>query len=98
MNDTGIGGEVLIILLLVVANGVFAMSEIAVVSARKARLRTRAEGGDAGARVALELAEQPNRFLSTIQIASTLIRNLAGAYVGTTVAAPLGEDLALTPA
>src|SRR5690606_1303134 len=97
MNDTGIGGEVLIILLLVVANGVFAMSEIAVVSARKARLRTRAERGDAGARVALELAEQPNRFLSTIQIGITLIGILAGAYGGTTLAAPLGEYLARIP-
>ena len=97
MDDTGIGGEVLIILLLVVANGVFAMSEIAVVSARKARLRTRAERGDAGARVALELAEQPNRFLSTIQIGITLIGILAGAYGGTTLAAPLGEYLARIP-
>jgi putative hemolysin len=98
MDDTGIGGEVLIILLLVVANGVFAMSEIAVVSARKARLRTRAEAGDADARVALELAEQPNRFLSTIQIGITLIGILAGAYGGATLAAPLGEYLARVPA
>lgn len=98
MNDTGIGAEVLIILLLVVANGVFAMSEIAVVSARKERLRARADDGDAGARVALELAEEPNRFLSTIQIGITLIGILAGAYGGTTLAAQLAEYLAGIPA
>ena len=58
--------EVLVLLLLLVANGVFAMTEIAIVSARKPRLRRLAEQGDSRARTALELAESPNRFLSTV--------------------------------
>ncbi len=97
MNDTGIGAEVLILLLLIVANGVFAMSEIAVVSARKARLRSRADDGDAGARIALDLAENPNRLLSTVQIGITLIGIFAGAYGGATLAAPLGAYLERIP-
>lgn len=97
MSDTGIGAEVLIIVLLIVANGIFAMSEIAVVSARKARLRSRAEEGDAGARIALDLAENPNRLLSTVQVGITLIGIFAGAYGGATLAAPLGDYLERIP-
>jgi len=74
---TAIALEILFIILLLVANGVFAMSEIAVVTARKARLRQRADAGDAKARVALELANAPDRFLSTIQIGITLVGILA---------------------
>ncbi len=70
--------EILIVLLLIVANGVLSGSEMAVVSARRARLQTRAEAGDTGAAVALELAEKPDRFLSTVQIGITLIGILAG--------------------
>jgi putative hemolysin len=86
MFELGLGGEVLIILLLIMINGVFAMSEIAVISARKSRLRQRAEEGDSRARRALELAEHPNRFLSTAQIGITLVGIFAGAYGGATVA------------
>jgi magnesium and cobalt exporter, CNNM family len=82
--------EVVIIVLLILANGLFASSEMAVVSARKARLRRRAEAGDRGAAVALELAEDPNRFLSTVQIGITLVGTLAAAFGGAT----LGENLA----
>lgn len=82
--------EFLIILALVIANGVFAMSEIAVVSSRKARLQRLAEEGNAGAGKALALAEQPDRFLSTVQIGITLIGTLAGAFGG----ASLSSDLA----
>ena len=81
--------EVLIILLLVVANGVFAMSEIAIVSARKARLEQLANEGDARARAALELANAPGRFLSTVQVGITLIGVLAGAFGGATIAEQL---------
>jgi putative hemolysin len=81
--------EVIIIFLLLIANGVFAMAEIAVVSARKARLRRLAEQGNAKARIALELAESPNRFLSTVQIGITLVGIFAGAYGGATLATHL---------
>lgn len=75
-----IGLKILIIFALTVISGLFAMSEIAVVSARKSRLQQRAQQGQAGARVALELAGSPNRFLSTIQIGISLIAILSGSY------------------
>ena len=65
--------EILIVFLLLVANGVFAMAEIAIVSARKARLQQLADTGDARARAALELATHPNQFLATVQIGITLV-------------------------
>ncbi len=74
--------ELAIILLLLVFNGLFAMAEIAIVSARKARLQQRAEEGSHGARLALKLAENPERFLSTVQIGITLVGVLAGAFGG----------------
>lgn len=86
--------EIIFILLLLVANGVFAMSEIALVSARKSRLRQRAESGDARARAALELAESPDRFLSTVQIGITLVGIFAGAFGGATLAAAVAEQVA----
>ncbi|BAC88322.1 hemolysin family protein [Gloeobacter violaceus] len=86
--------EILIVLVLVVANGVFAMSEMAVVSSRKARLQQMAGEGNTGARVAVELADAPNRFLSTVQIGITLIGIFAGAYGGATIAGTLAPQLA----
>lgn len=86
-----ISTELLLILALVLTNGVLAMSEMAVVSARKPRLQQMAARGDAGARTALSLAEDPSRFLSTIQIGITLVGILTGAFGGATVA----EQLAL---
>jgi putative hemolysin len=86
-------GELLIILLLIVANGVFAMSETALLSARKARLQQRADEGDQRAAAALELANQPNTFLATVQIGITLIGILAGAFGGATLAGTLAELL-----
>lgn len=87
--------EILIILLLILINGVFVMSEISVVSARKLRLQQRADEGDENAKAALELANSPNRILSTTQIGITLISILAGAFGGATltnqVAAALDE-------
>jgi putative hemolysin len=90
--STRITLEIVLIFLLVVANGIFAMAEIAVVSSRKARLRTRSEDGHGGAAVALELAERPNDFLSTVQIGITLVGILAGVFGGAT----LGEELGAT--
>jgi putative hemolysin len=89
----GISLEILIILLLLLANGVFAMSEIAVVTARKSRLRAQADAGDVRARRALELAESPNRFLSTVQIGISGVGVLAGAFGGATVATSLAAWL-----
>jgi putative hemolysin len=89
--------EIVIILLLVVANGVFAMSEIAVVSARKARLHNLARHGSRRAAVALRLAERPDRFLSTVQIGITLIGVAAGAFGGATVAAQIDAHLETVP-
>jgi len=85
--------EWVIILLLILANGVFAMSEIAVVSARKARLKERADRGDRKAEAALELARSPDAFLSTVQIGITLVGVLAGAFGGATVAEKIAELL-----
>jgi putative hemolysin len=90
--------EVLFILLLLVANGVLAMAELAVVSARKARLQRMAAAGDARARAALELANSPDTFLSTIQIGITLVGILAGAFGGATIAEQLGAQIARVPA
>ncbi len=71
---------IVVVLLLVVLNGLFAMTELAVVSSRKSKLQSRAERGDRGARTALKLAEEPTHFLSAVQVGITLIGILAGAY------------------
>jgi putative hemolysin len=78
--------EILIILGLLMANGVFAMTELAVVSSRKVRLKRMAQGGDVKARAALGLVEDPTRFLSTVQVGITLVGILAGAVGGATLA------------
>lgn len=90
--------EVAIILLLLVLNGLFAMSELAVVAARKTRLERRAEEGDAGAAAALALAAHPTDFLSTVQIGITLVGVLAGAFGGAGIAERLAGWLATVPA
>ena len=89
--------QIAVIVLLTLLNGFFAMSETALVSSRKARLRQRAEEGDRGANAALELADSPNRFLSTVQIGISLIGVLAGAFGGATLAEPLAEALRGVP-
>ena len=87
--------DILIIVALVALNGVFAMSELAIVSARKARMEAMARAGSRGARKAMELAADPGKFLSTVQIGITLIGILAGAYSGASLGGPVGERLAL---
>lgn len=74
--------EISAIFLLLIANGIFAMSEIAIVTARKSRLQELANNGMAKARAALDLATNPNRFLSTVQVGITLVGILAGAFGG----------------
>ncbi len=81
--------EVFILIGLIVLNGLFAMSEIALVTARRARLAKRAEEGDVAASVAMELGEDPNRFLSTIQIGITSIGILSGIVGEAVLARPL---------
>lgn len=89
--------ELAILFVLVVLNGLLAMSELAVVSSRRARLETLAAQGDRGARVALKLMTDPSRFLSAVQIGITLVGIFAGAFGGATLAARLGGWLDTLP-
>lgn len=85
--------EIAIVLFLTILNGVLAMSELAVVSARPARLKVLAEQGSRGAETALRLASDPGRFLSTVQIGITLVGVLSGAFSGATLGARLSTWL-----
>ncbi len=78
--------EIVIILVLIALNGIFALSEFAIVSAKKTRLQQRAEGGDTRAATALGLANEPTPFLSTVQIGITVVGIFAGAFGGATIA------------
>lgn len=89
--------EISIIFLLILANGLFSMSEIALISARKARLQQAEEDGQKQARIALELMDNPNRFLSTVQIGISLVGVLAGAVGGATLAEKLSTILQRIP-
>jgi putative hemolysin len=86
-----------IVILLLLTNGLLAMSELAVVSSSKARLQSRAEEGDSKARAALDLAQNPNRFLATVQIGITLIGILSGAFGGAGLAVRLAQPLSSLP-
>jgi putative hemolysin len=86
--------DLAIIVGLVVLNGVFAMSELAIVSAKTSALEAMAEGGSTSARIAITLAADPGKFLSTVQIGITLIGIIAGAYSGASLGGPMGERLA----
>ncbi len=85
--------ELALIFSLLIANGVFSMAEIAIVSARKATLRQLADDGDARARLALELAESPNCFLATVQIGITVVAVLAAAFSGASLSTKLAPSL-----
>ena len=87
--------DLVIILALVALNGLFAMSELAIVSARKPRLQAMEKAGRRGARSALAAASDPGKFLSTVQIGITLIGIIAGAYSGASLGGPTGERLAI---
>jgi putative hemolysin len=89
--------ESLIILALLLVNGIFAMSELAVVTSRRAVLDRAARGGSAGARRAVQLVDEPTRFLSTVQIGITLVGVLAGAFGGATIAEQLAARLEVIP-
>lgn len=85
--------EIAVVVLLTVFNGVLAMSELAIVSARPARLKVLADRGDTGAATAIRLAEDPGRFLSSVQIGITLVGVLSGAFSGATLGARLAGAL-----
>ncbi len=91
-------GKLAVVLVLFVVNGFFAMSELAIVSSRRARLQQLALGGNRGAGRALKLLDDPTRFLSTVQVGITLVGVFAGAYSGTTFSEPLAEALRGVPA
>ena len=78
---------------LILVNGVFSMSELAIVSARTAKLRLAAEKGSGGAKTALALAAEPGKFLATVQIGITLVAVVAGAFSGATLGAPVAQRL-----
>jgi putative hemolysin len=85
--------EILIVVALTIVNGLLAMSELAVVSSRTARLKVLSDQGNKGATTAMRLAEDPGRFLSTVQIGITLVGVLSGAFSGATLGARLSEWL-----
>ncbi|HZD10738.1 MAG TPA: hemolysin family protein [Candidatus Binatia bacterium] len=89
----GVTFEIAIVLLLILVNGIFAMSEIAIVSARRVRLERMARNGNRGAQRALELVNTPNRLLSTVQVGITLVGIFAGAFGGATIADELADVL-----
>ena len=94
----GIGTEILILVFLLLLNGLFVMSEMAVISSRKARLQQQANDGNKAAGRALNLAQDPAEFLSTVQIVITLIGILLGAIGGSAFSAPLAGLLKGWPA
>jgi putative hemolysin len=86
--------EILIVFALTLVNGVLAMSELAIVSSRPARLKVMADNGSRGAAIAIRLAADPGKFLSSVQIGITLVGVLAGAFSGATLGVRLAEALA----
>ncbi len=89
--------QLVILLLLIVLNGLLAMSELAVVSARTSRLQQRVADGKKGAQAAIDLAANPTKFLSTVQIGITLIGIITGAFGGATLSGPLSDALSRIP-
>ncbi|WP_319580674.1 hemolysin family protein [uncultured Methanospirillum sp.] len=90
--------EIFIIIILIVLNGLFSMAEFALVSARKIRLQQMAERGEKGADTALSLSEDPNTFLSTIQVGITLVGILTGAFGGAAIANEIEGSFTVVPA
>ena len=87
--------DIVLILALILLNGVLALSELAIVSSRDARLRAMARSGSSGAQCALDLAAEPGRFLSTVQSGITLISIINGAFSGASLGEPAAERLEL---
>ena len=92
-----LGIEIAITFVLFLANGLFAASEISIVSARRSRLQQQIDAGNKGAQQALELAQNPDRFLATVQVGITLINTLAAAFGGATFSEPLAREIEQVP-
>jgi putative hemolysin len=90
-------GTVLIIFLLIIANGFFVAAEIAIIAARKGRLEQLAEEGSRGAKLALDLASEPNRYLPTVQLGITLVNTFVAVFGGEELVNPLAEIIAKIP-
>ena len=93
MNSTLIIIEIILIILLVLLNAILSLAEIAIVSARRVKIQKAANEGDSRADVALELMDDPNQFLSTVQLGMTLVAIITGALGGSTLSEPLGAFL-----
>jgi putative hemolysin len=91
------GGELFLILMLVIANGIFSGTELAMVSARRGRLQQKADDGDSRAAAALMLQDDPNRLLSTVQVGITVISTLTGVFGGASIAALITPFVATLP-
>ena len=89
--------EIIVVALLILANGYLAMCELAIVSSRRARLERLAESGHSGARAALNLTDNPGRFLATVQVGITSIAVLTGTFSGVTLAQRMDAWLDLFP-
>ena len=85
--------DLIIIIALILLNGIFSMSEVALISARKSKLTADAKDGNRNAANALKLQSEPDRFLSTVQIGITLIGILTGLFSGATIATEVGDYL-----
>jgi putative hemolysin len=88
--------DLLFVFCLIILNGILAMTELAVVSSRRSKLQAQANNGNKGAKIALELKDDPSKFLSTVQIGITMIGIFSGAFSGVTIAGPLGDYLTFT--
>lgn len=93
LNVTKVMSEISIIVALILLNGILAMSEIALISARKSSLSNEVKRGSKAAKIALKLANEPDRFLSTIQVGITIIGILTGIYSGSVLADIFAESL-----
>jgi putative hemolysin len=89
--------EIGILIILIMLNGVFALAELAIVSARRERLQTLIDGGNQGAAIALRMSHEPTALLSTVQVGITLIGILAGAFGGATLTDELAQIIARAP-
>ena len=97
MDDGHIWGELLIIILLVLANGACSLAEIAIVGARKTKLQEMIDAGSKNAVYALRLAEKKEELFSTIQVGITTISIITGMFSGASLAGPLGRELEKIP-
>src|SRR6185369_6782535 len=95
--DELIAGTLLIIFLLILANGFFVAAEISIIAARKGRLEQLAEAGNRSARLALELSKDPDRFLPTVQFGITLVATFVSVFGGEELVEPLTQLIAQIP-